>query len=176
VVIGQTAMNQDGENQGATAGSAASSLYQPMSIYFDGTKLYVADSGDNRIVVFGDPSSSGGSNDNNGSSTNDSSYNVTSNQSSLPYSAKKANRKVVFTFSNLSLGKAKKSWVTIRLGGRKVKVNRVRGSGTSTLVTVTVKQKGWLRGTYDLSMGYKKKVGKKWERGTRSQSGILSIY
>lgn len=160
---------------GTSTGSVASSLYQPMETYFDGTKLYVADSGYDRVLIFDQPSSGGS--DNGNDSNGSGSQNVTSNRPTLPYSKKKANRKVVFTFSNLDLGKkAKKSWVKIRLSGKKIKINRVKSSGSSTIVTATIKQKKWPRGIYNLSMSYKKKVGKRWERGTRTQDSILLIY
>jgi len=163
---------------GGSSGSLSSTLYQPMGLYFDGTKLFVADSGYNRILIFGSPSSGDTSDPSNpsDSASPSASQNVTTDKTTLPYSNKKITRKINFTFNDLNLGKAKKSWVSIRLNGRKVKPIRVTSAGTTTRVTVSMKYKKWPRATYNLTMSYKKKVNKAWERGNRSQEAILSIY
>ncbi|MCX6717253.1 MAG: hypothetical protein NTU76_01070 [Candidatus Taylorbacteria bacterium] len=112
---------------------------------------------------------------------------VTTDTSTLTYSiSKQAKTRISYTFTNLSL--TNKKYVTMRLGGRKVKVVGLRRSGTSSIVTVELKYAKWGRGNYNLAMSYKNKTKtaykdkkgrtkyrKGWERGNVSQNDILSI-
>lgn len=112
---------------------------------------------------------------------------VTTDTSTLAYSiSKKAKKRISYTFTNLSL--TNKKYVTMRIGGRKVKVVGLRRSGTSSIVTVELKYEKWGRGNYNLAMSYKNKTrtayktkkGKTkyrngWERGNVSQDNILTI-
>jgi len=103
---------------------------------------------------------------------------LTLSPSSLPYNYKKsANKKVTLTISKFNLAKkAKKSWVTIRVNSRKMKVSSVKNSGSSLRVTFKLVYGKWARGNYNLSFSYKNQVGKSWERGTFSAENILTIF
>jgi hypothetical protein len=50
VVIGQTALTNNQVNQGGSVG--ANTLSAPTGVYFDGTNLYVSDTGNNRVLIF----------------------------------------------------------------------------------------------------------------------------
>lgn len=50
VVIGQQNMTNNGTNQGGSA--AANTLYYPFSVWSDGDKLFVADFGNNRVLIY----------------------------------------------------------------------------------------------------------------------------
>ena len=112
---------------------------------------------------------------------------VTTDTSTLTYSiSKKAKKRISYTFTNLSL--TNKKYVTMRIGGRKVKVVGLRRSGSDSIVTVELKYAKWGRGSYNLAMNYKNqtktayktkkgktKYKKGWERGSVSQDSVLTI-
>lgn len=99
---------------------------------------------------------------------------ITSDVTSLQYSVKKnARRRVNFSMASLEINK--KKWVTVRVGGRKVKVARVRSSGGTTIVAVNLKYRKWARGSYGVVVSYRRKIGKSWQRGTISEDNVLSI-
>jgi len=50
VVIGQPDMTSGSENQGGTAG--ANTLFSPGGVYSDGTRLIIADSSNNRVLIY----------------------------------------------------------------------------------------------------------------------------
>ncbi|MCK5242816.1 hypothetical protein KAR34_10220 [bacterium] len=50
VVVGQPNMTSNSENQGGSV--AANTLYSPHSVYTDGTKLYIADYYNNRVLIY----------------------------------------------------------------------------------------------------------------------------
>jgi len=50
VVVGQPDMISNSTNQGGSV--AANTLYYPYSVYTDGTKLYIADSSNNRVLIY----------------------------------------------------------------------------------------------------------------------------
>ena len=52
VVVGQTNMTSNSTNQGS--GVAANTLNNPRSVYTDGTKLYIADYYNNRVLIYDD--------------------------------------------------------------------------------------------------------------------------
>ncbi len=111
---------------------------------------------------------------------------VTTDTSTLAYSiSKKAKKRISYTFTNLSL--TSKKHITMRIGGRKVKVVGLRRSGSDSIVTVELKYAKWGRGNYNLAMSYKNKTKvaytkkgktkykKGWERGSVSQENVLTI-
>ncbi len=112
---------------------------------------------------------------------------VNTDTPTLSYSiSKKAKKRISYTFKNLSL--TQKKYVTVKIGGRKVKVIRVRRSGSDSIVTVELKYAKWGRGNYSLIMNYKNqtkvayktkkgknKYKKGWERGAVNSEKILSI-
>ncbi|MBM3256418.1 MAG: hypothetical protein FJZ04_03050 [Candidatus Moranbacteria bacterium] len=101
---------------------------------------------------------------------------ISSNISSLNYSRKKAKQRVTFIFYGItSNSRMKKSWVSLRLGGRKVKIARVSSMPDAMRVDVNLKYKGWPPGLYDLTMNYRIKNGKSWQRGTTSKRAVLTI-
>jgi len=92
----------------------------------------------------------------------------------LNYSTKKsAKKKLYFTLNGVSL--KKKNYVTIRLGGKKVKVVSAKRSGNGTRIGISFKYRKWTRGNYNLSLSYKVKNNKHWSKGSFSQSDFLSI-
>jgi len=100
---------------------------------------------------------------------------VTSDTPTLAYSSsKKAKKRINFTFSNLSL--TKKKYIIMKIGGKKVKVIRVRRSGSNSIVNVELKYSKWHIGNYRLVMSYKYKNHKKWARSSVSKDDVLSIY
>lgn len=52
VVVGQSSMAGSAFNQGQGDVPAANTLWTPQGVYSDGTRLFVADSGNNRILIF----------------------------------------------------------------------------------------------------------------------------
>lgn len=99
---------------------------------------------------------------------------ITADVTSLQYSAKKkAKRKINFVMSSLEINK--KKWVKVRVGGRNVKVVRVKSSGGTTIVAVNLKYRKWARGSYGAVVSYKRKIGKSWQKGTISEDNVLSI-
>lgn len=99
---------------------------------------------------------------------------ITSDVTSLAYSAKKnAKRRINFSMASFEINK--KKWVTVRIGGRKVKVTRVKSPGGTTIVAVNLKYRKWARGNYGVVVSYRRKIGKSWQRGTVSEDNVLSI-
>ncbi|MCX6717299.1 MAG: hypothetical protein NTU76_01315, partial [Candidatus Taylorbacteria bacterium] len=126
-------------------------------------------------------------NNNTSNSQENATSQVTTDTSTLAYSiSKKTKKRISYTFTNLSL--TSKKYVTMRIGGRKVKVVGLRRSGSDSIATVELKYAKWGRGNYNLAMSYKNqtkvaykdkkgktKYKKGWERGSVSQDNILSI-
>jgi hypothetical protein len=104
--------------------------------------------------------------------------NLSLSPSSLPWNKKKSRyKKTVFTVSQFNLAKgAKKSWATIRVNNKKMKVTGLKNSGSSLRITFKLIYGKWARGNYNLSFSYKNKVGKSWERGAFSGDNIFSVY
>jgi len=99
---------------------------------------------------------------------------ITSDVTSLQYSTrKKAKRRINFIMASLEINK--KKWVKVRIGGRKVKVVRVKSSGETTIVAVNFKYRKWARGSYGVVVSYKRKIGKSWQKGIVSEDNVLSI-
>ncbi len=102
---------------------------------------------------------------------------ISMSPATLAYSTKK-NRKITatITVSDFNLArKSKKSWVTVRIGGRKMKTSSVKNSGANLRVKFRLKYGRWARASYDLAMTYKNKVGKTWERGSFAKDDALTI-
>jgi len=100
---------------------------------------------------------------------------VTTDTPSLAYSvSKRAKKTIKVTFLGRAMS-TKKNYVSARLGGRKVKVTRISNGGGNFTVWLNFSYRGWPIGNYDLSVSYKKKVGKSWQRGTLGKTGALSI-
>jgi bacillolysin len=98
-----------------------------------------------------------------------------SNTPTLPYSiSKKAKRTITVTFRGRTII-TKKNWTTARLGGRKVKVTKVRNSGGNFLLSINFNYRKWPVGSYDLAVSYKSKVGHSYQRGSLIETGALSI-
>jgi hypothetical protein len=104
--------------------------------------------------------------------------NLTLSPANLPYSKKKSsNKRATLTVSKFNLSKkVKKSWATIRVNGKKMRVSRVKNFGSSLHVTFKLVYGKWVRGNYNLSFSYKNQVGKSWNRGTFSGDNILTVY
>ncbi len=99
---------------------------------------------------------------------------ITSDVATLAYSAKKnVHQRINFSMENLGI--SNKKWVTVRIGSRKVKTERVKSSGETTVVRVNLKYRKWTRGSYGVTVSYKKKVGKSWQKGTISEDDVLAI-
>lgn len=99
---------------------------------------------------------------------------ITADVISIPYSVKKnARRRINFSMASFEINK--KKWVTVRIGGRKVKVTRVKSPGGTTIVAVNLKYRKWARGNYGVAVSYKRKIGKSWQKGTVSEDNVLSI-
>jgi hypothetical protein len=93
----------------------------------------------------------------------------------LNYNRKKsAKKKINLTFDDLT-GRYKKSWIKVKIGGKKAKVTRVRNSGNNLRVSVSYAYGKKSRNYYGLSMAYKKKNGRNWQRGSFATDGILRI-
>jgi hypothetical protein len=71
--------------------------------------------------------------------------------------------------------KAKKSWVTVRVNNRKMKVTALRNSG-SLRISIKLVYGKWARGNYNLSVSYKDKSGSSWRRGSFGKNGIFTVY
>jgi len=84
---------------------------------------------------------------------------------------------VTLTAKNLNLAKGfKKSWVTVRINNRKMKIIRVRNSGANLSVVTSFAYGKWARNNYNVSLSYKNKVKKSWQKGVKSGDGIITIY
>jgi len=104
---------------------------------------------------------------------------VTSNVSSLNCSSKHTrSKRITFTFSGLSLSNLKKNKskaISIKLNNKRIRPSRVVSHASSVRIVVRLKCKDWRPGSYDLAMSYKYKSGKHTIRGSRAQTGILTI-
>ena len=99
---------------------------------------------------------------------------ITSDVTSLQYSTrKKAKRRINFIMASFEINK--KKWAKVRIGGRNVKVVRVKSSGGTTIVAVNFKYRKRARGSYGVVVSYKRKIGKSWQKGTVSEDNVLSI-
>lgn len=61
IVIGQSDVNSVSENRGGTE-ATANTLASPSSVYYDGTKLIIADTGNHRVLIYNQIPTSNGSN------------------------------------------------------------------------------------------------------------------
>jgi hypothetical protein len=102
---------------------------------------------------------------------------ASTNVPTLTYSRKKsAKRYMNLTFFDLNLAKKfKKSWVNVHFGTKKAKISRVRNSGANLAVKVRLTYGRMPIGSYAVTMNYRNKVGKTWERGTKYQDSLLTI-
>jgi hypothetical protein len=100
---------------------------------------------------------------------------ITSDVTSLVYSTSKKGTKRRINLSMENLGIKKKKHATVRIGGKKMKVVRVRNSGDTTTIGVTFKYRKWARGNYGVGVSYKVKIGKSWQKGSISEDNVLSI-
>lgn len=99
---------------------------------------------------------------------------IATNSPILGYTKKKATKKINITLHGVVLDKKKKN-VSVRIGGRKAKVLRVRNLNGQALVSVSLSRKKLPRGTHGLNLTYRKKQGKKWTRGNIITNNILRI-
>jgi len=101
---------------------------------------------------------------------------IVSSISSLPYSAKKANRRISFSVYGLNLpGKLKAKGFVARLNGRRLKILSVRNMGQYTLVNTRQNFRKWPAGDYRFDLKYGYKIRKTWYRGSVSKDYILTI-
>jgi Zn-dependent metalloprotease len=97
------------------------------------------------------------------------------NTPTLPYNiSKKAKRTITVTFRDKTIS-TKRKWVTARLGGRKVKVTRIRNSGGNFILSLNFNYRKWPVGGYALAVSYKSKVGRTYRKGNLSKDNALSI-
>ena len=92
----------------------------------------------------------------------------------MAYSAKKTKRKLNFTFQDMNRS-IKKSKVTIRINGKKLKLSRARKSGLNTIVSGTLNHKNWARGSYDAVISMKYKIGRTTRTKTWTSENALTI-
>jgi thermolysin len=97
------------------------------------------------------------------------------NTPTLPYNiGKKAKRTINVTFRGKTIS-TKKKWVTARLGGRKVKVKKIRTGGGNFSIWINFSYRKWPIGDYTLTVSHKRKVGKSWQKGNLVKESALSI-
>jgi len=97
------------------------------------------------------------------------------NTPTLPRSvSKKAKRTINATFHERTIS-TKKKWVTARLGGRRVKVTKIRTSGGNFSIWINFSYRKWPIGNYTLAVSHKRKVGKSWQKGSLVKENALSI-
>ena len=100
---------------------------------------------------------------------------ISADVTSLEYNERKKGSTRRINLSMENLGIKKKKHATVRIGGKKAKVLRVKNSGDTTIIAVNLKFRKWAKGNYGAVVGYKLKVGKSWQRGTLSEDNVLSI-
>jgi len=92
----------------------------------------------------------------------------------VAWSAKKTKRKLNFTFQDMNRS-IKKSQVTIRINGKKLKLSRARKSGVNTVVSGTLNHKNWARGSYNAVISMKYKIGRTTRTKTWTAEDTLTI-
>lgn len=101
---------------------------------------------------------------------------IASSVTSLPYTAKKANRRISFYVYGLNLpGKLKARGFTVRLSGRRLKVLSVRNAGQYVLINTRQNFRKWPTGDYNFDLQYGYKVKKVWYRGSAAKNNILTV-
>lgn len=88
----------------------------------------------------------------------------------------RATKRINIIFHDVNLDIKKKSWMSGRMGGEKVKIMKAQNLGDDFLVSFQLKYKKMPVGTYTFSASYKVKTGKRsWQRGTLEAENILTI-
>ncbi|MDI6778256.1 MAG: M4 family metallopeptidase [Patescibacteria group bacterium] len=102
---------------------------------------------------------------------------ITTDTPALEYRGKgRATKRINIVFHGRNLDIKKRSWVSGRLGGKKVKIMKAENLGEDFLVSFQLKYKKMPPGTYSFVANYKLKTGKRsWEKGTLTAENILTI-
>ncbi|HLM83843.1 MAG TPA: hypothetical protein VK254_01365, partial [Candidatus Bathyarchaeia archaeon] len=103
---------------------------------------------------------------------------LTLTPASLPYAKKKSkSRRETLIIQKFNLAKkAKKSWASVRVNGRKMKVSSVKNSGANLRIRFKLVYGKWAQGNYTLVMSYKNKVNNAWETGAFTGDNIFTVY
>ena len=128
----------------------------------------ISDDGNYRLVVT--------DNARNSSSVSFTVEKITSSVTSLPYTARKANRRIIFTVYGINLpGKLKARGFSVRLNGRKIKTLSVRNGGGYIIVNTRQNYRKWPAGNYSFGLSYNYKVKKTRYQGSAAKNNILTI-
>jgi bacillolysin len=101
---------------------------------------------------------------------------VSASVTSIPYSTRKNNRRIVFTVYGLNLpGRLKANKFSLRLNGRKIKIVSVRNSGGNVLLNTRQNYRKWPAGDYNFALSYNFKIKKIRYRGAASSNYVLTI-
>ena len=92
----------------------------------------------------------------------------------LTYKVKKAKRKIKFTFQDMNFSTKKKN-VTLKINGKKLKVQSAKKSGRNTIAIGTLNYRKWARGIYNATISMKYKIGKTTRTKTWDSKNALTI-
>jgi len=101
---------------------------------------------------------------------------VSASLTSIPYSPRKNNRRIVFTVYGLNLpGKLKARYFRVRLNGRRIKILSARNSGGNTLLNTRQNYRRWPAGDYNFALNYNYKIKKTRYQGAATSDYVLTI-
>ena len=101
-------------------------------------------------------------------------YKVSTDTPELSFSPLKSTKtKINYTFKDTSF--SKKQLLKMTVGGKKVRVLKVRKVDNGTIVTVELKYGKWSKGSYNLALAYKAKQGKSFQKESVRKEDALEI-
>jgi hypothetical protein len=101
---------------------------------------------------------------------------VSASLTSVPYSTRKNNQRIVFTVYGLNLpGKLKARYFRVHLNGRRIKILSARNSGGNLMLNTRQNYRRWPAGDYNFDLRYSYKYNKTHYQGTAGSDYVLSI-